>query len=77
MSQVATLKFQNTYVLQQDGNNIIPFDVSITKKKITRKSALANFKEMRRQVADVSEMTLEEINAEISEVRLQRKATKL
>lgn len=33
MSQVATLNFQNTYVLQQEGNNIIPFDVSVTKKK--------------------------------------------
>lgn len=40
---------------------------------ITRAQAKNAFYELRRQVADVPEMSLEEINAEISAVRAKRK----
>ena len=48
------------------------------RKKVTRQEGWEAFHEMRRQVqaAGVPEMTLDEINAEIAEVRAERKARK-
>lgn len=47
-------------------------------KKVTRQDGWEAFHEMRRQVQDAGlpEMTLDDINAEIAEVRAERKAKK-
>lgn len=42
-------------------------------ENMTRQEALSAFEELRRQAADVPEMTPDEINAEISEARHIRK----
>ena len=42
------------------------------KEEVTRTEALRAFEELRRQAADVPEMSLEEINQEITEVRNMR-----
>ena len=49
-----------------------------SRKKVTRQEGWEAFHEMRRQVqtAGIPEMTLDEINAEIAEVRAERKARK-
>ncbi|MGN0162738.1 MAG: type II toxin-antitoxin system RelB/DinJ family antitoxin [Candidatus Ornithomonoglobus sp.] len=47
----------------------IPFETRLPQNVITRAEALSAFEELRRQAADVPEMTLDEINAEISEAR--------
>jgi len=54
--------------------NGIPF--SMTLPRITRREALDAFEEMRRQAADVPEMTLDEINEEIRQARLESEARK-
>lgn len=64
------------FMVQSKNVNGLPFELRLPSKKITREEALANFMEMRRQVADVPEMSLDEINAEIAEVRVIRKAAK-
>lgn len=51
----------------------LPFDTTLPENVITRSEAVNAFDELRRQAADVPEMTLEEINAEIKEVRAGRK----
>ena len=51
----------------------IPFDAVLPETTVTRAEGLAAFAELRRQAADVPEMSLEEINAEIEEVRKNRK----
>ncbi len=51
-----------------------PFPFATPKPKITREKALAAFQELREQARDVPEMTLDEINAEISEARAERRA---
>ncbi|MCD8249382.1 MAG: RelB/DinJ family addiction module antitoxin, partial [Lachnospiraceae bacterium] len=51
----------------------LPFDTTLPENVITRSEAVNAFDELRRQAADVPEMTLEEINAEIKEVRAERK----
>lgn len=50
----------------------LPFDTTLPENVITRSEAVNAFDELRRQAADVPEMTLEEINAEIKEVRAER-----
>jgi len=50
-----------------------PFDTKVTEKAVSRKMGLDAFEELRRQAADVPEMTLEEINEEIREARRGRK----
>lgn len=47
----------------------IPFETKLPNEVITRAEAMNAFEELRRQAADVPEMTLDEINAEISEAR--------
>ena len=51
----------------------IPFETVLPEKKVTRAEGLAAFEELRQQAADVPEMYLDEINAEISEARKSRK----
>ncbi len=54
----------------------IPFSTRLPENVVTRAEALEAFEEMRRQAADVPEMSLEEINEEIRSVRAERKAKK-
>ena len=54
----------------------IPFSTRLPEGMVTREEALRAFDAMRRQAADVPEMTLDEINAEISASRMARKAGK-
>lgn len=51
----------------------IPFETTLPRNKVTRAEGLAAFEELRRQSADTPEMTLEEINAEITEARKSRR----
>ena len=51
----------------------IPFDVRLPENTVTRAEAMRAFEDLRSQAADVPEMSLEEINAEISAVRADRK----
>ncbi len=51
----------------------IPFDTVLPETTVTRAEGLAAFDELRRQAADVPEMSLDEINAEIADVRKNRR----
>ena len=51
----------------------LPFEATLPEQTITRAQAKNAFFELRRQAADLPEMSLEEINAEISAVRAERK----
>lgn len=51
----------------------IPFETVLPESKVTRAEGLAAFEELRKQAADVPEMTLEEINAEIADARKNRR----
>ncbi len=51
----------------------IPFDVRLPENTVTRAEAMRAFEDLRSQAADVPEMSPEEINAEISAVRADRK----
>lgn len=51
----------------------IPFPTSLPDKPALRAEALDAFEAMRQQAADLPEMTLDEINAEIREARDERK----
>ena len=51
----------------------IPFETVLPESKVTRAEGLAAFEELRKQAADVPEMTLEEINAEIADTRKNRR----
>lgn len=50
----------------------IPFETTLPQKTVTRTEALKAFEELRKQAADVPEMSLEEINQEIADVRSAR-----
>ena len=54
----------------------IPFDTTLPKNVVTRAEALRALDDMFNQASDVPEMSLDEINAEIAEVRADRKARK-
>lgn len=60
----------------------LPFEAKITDEEMSeeerrdREEALKAFYELRKQAADLPEMTLDEINAEIAAVRAERKAKK-
>ncbi|MGN1303449.1 MAG: hypothetical protein ACI4YB_00290 [Oscillospiraceae bacterium] len=49
------------------------FKNTLPENTVTRAEGLAAFEELRNQAADVPEMSLEEINAEIAEVRKSRR----
>ncbi len=51
----------------------LPFEAMLPEDTITRAEAKNAFYELRKQAADVPEMTLDEINAEILAVRKERK----
>ena len=54
----------------------IPFETTLPKNVVTRTEALKALDDMFEQAADVPDMTLDEINAEIADVRAARKAGK-
>ncbi|MDD7728992.1 MAG: type II toxin-antitoxin system RelB/DinJ family antitoxin [Eubacterium sp.] len=54
----------------------IPFDTTLPKDVVTRTEALSALDDMFKQAEDAPEMTLDEINAEIADVRAARKAAK-
>ena len=54
----------------------IPFSTRLPEKAVTREEAIDAFEEMRRQAADVPEMSLEEINDESRSARAGLKARK-
>lgn len=51
----------------------LPFEATLPEKTITRTEARNAFFELREQAAGMPEMSLDEINAEISTVRAERK----
>ena len=51
----------------------LPFDAVLPEKEITRAEALKAFAELRSQAAVVPEMSLQEIDDEISEARKERR----
>lgn len=51
----------------------LPFEATLPQHTVTRTEAKNAFYELRRQAADVPEMTLDEINAEILKTRAERK----
>ena len=51
----------------------LPFEAVLPEDTITRAEAKRAFYELRRQAADLPEMSLEEINGEIAAVRAERK----
>ena len=51
----------------------LPFEATLPDNIITRAEALKAFHDLREQAADVPEMSLEEINAEIAAARAERK----
>ena len=51
----------------------VPFDVRLPENTVTRAEAMRAFEDLRAQASDLPEMTLEEINAEISAARAERK----
>lgn len=55
----------------------IPFDAKLPEGTITRTEAKTAFYALREQAADVPEMSLDEVNAEIADVRAERKRKKL
>jgi len=54
----------------------IPFDVRLPEPPVSRAEAWAAFQELREQAADLPEMSLDEINAEIAAVRAERRTKK-
>lgn len=51
----------------------LPFEATLPEQTITRAEAKRAFYELRREAADIPEMSLDEINAEILSVREERK----
>lgn len=51
----------------------LPFEATLPESTVTRVEAKRAFHELREQVADVPELSLDEINAEILAVRAERK----
>lgn len=51
----------------------LPFEATLPETTITRAEVKNAFYELREQAADIPEMLLDEINAEISVVREERK----
>lgn len=51
----------------------LPFEATLPEKTITRTEARSAFYELRQQAANLPDMSLDEIDAEISAVRAERK----
>lgn len=54
----------------------IPFDVVLTEQNETREDFRVAFDALRKEASDVPEMSIEDINAEISAARAKRKKAK-
>ena len=54
--------------------NSLPFEVSLPEEFVARQRAKKALEEIRKQTANLSEMSLDEINAEIAATRAERKA---
>lgn len=52
----------------------IPFPTELSSSVVTRQEALDAFELLRRQAVDIPEMSLDEINVEISAARAERKS---
>ena len=52
---------------------VLPFEATVPEQMITSTEAKNAFLELREQAADLPEMSLDEINAEISAARAERK----
>lgn len=50
----------------------LPFDATLPEQTVTRAEARNAFHELRRQAADLPELTLDEINTEIAAARAER-----
>lgn len=61
------------FLVRSKASNGLPFPAVIPESTITRTEALSAFDQLRTQAADVPEMSLDEINAEIAETRKARK----
>ena len=51
----------------------LPFEATLPKSTVTRAEAKRAFYELRQQASDLPEMSLDEINAEISAARAERR----
>ena len=54
----------------------IPFSTKLPETVVTRSEAMNAFDQLRQEAADTPEISLDEINEEISAVRAERKARK-
>ena len=54
----------------------IPFSARLQEMTVTRTEALQAFEQLRREAADVPEMSSDEINEEIAAARAERKVVK-
>lgn len=52
----------------------LPFETSLPENFVTRQQALDAFEGLRKQAENLPEMSLEDVNAEISATRAERKA---
>ena len=52
----------------------LPFEAKLPEDTITRADGISAFYEIRKHLADMPEMSLDEINQEIAEIRAERKA---
>ena len=64
----------NIFVRQALRERAFPFSIKLDEKpSVTREQALKAFHELRAEAADMPEMSLDEINAEIAAARAERK----
>lgn len=61
------------FVIRSKIERGLPFSAKLPEESISRAEAWEAFQELRRQAADLPEMSLEEINAEIAAARAERR----
>ena len=64
------------FVIRSKIERGLPFSARLPEESMSRSEAWDAFQELRRQAADLPEMSLEEINAEIAAVRAERRQPK-
>ena len=64
------------FMLRSKAVKGLPFPAVLPEEQITHSEARKVFEEMRAQAADIPEMTIEEIDAEIATARVERKRRK-
>ena len=57
--------------------NGLPFEAKLPDTHVAGTEGLRAFREIRKRLADVPEMSLEEINAEIAEIRAEKKGNNI